>query len=164
VVYDGVFQGWHMLDGIVPEARRALERVGRFAQAMTRNDATSPRPDRIANVTRDGAPQSESMFPGTFTHFARAARTLRGSGRLSRCCGTPRAVHIGGRIALVAYAFDTPRVEVVRAHTLPTTNASTRVPAKCGFEHVDSVVDLDDGPVWRWERTREAHTTNGHAR
>jgi len=64
--------------------------------------------------------------------------------------------------ALLAYAFDTPRVEVVRAHTLPTTNGSTRVLAKCGFEHVDSVVDPDDGPVWRWERRREVHTTEGH--
>jgi len=25
VVYDGVFHGWHMLDGPVPEARQALE-------------------------------------------------------------------------------------------------------------------------------------------
>jgi ribosomal-protein-alanine N-acetyltransferase len=56
--------------------------------------------------------------------------------------------------ALVGYAFDTPRVELVRAHTLPTANASTRVLAKCGFGHVDTVVDPEDGPVWRWERTR----------
>jgi RimJ/RimL family protein N-acetyltransferase len=60
--------------------------------------------------------------------------------------------------ALVAYAFDTPRVEVVRAHTLPTANASTRVLAKCGFGQVGTVVDPEDGTVWRWERTREVST------
>jgi [ribosomal protein S5]-alanine N-acetyltransferase len=60
--------------------------------------------------------------------------------------------------ALVAYAFATPRVEVVRAHTLPTANASTRVLAKCGFRRVGTVVDPEDGTVWRWERTRKAST------
>jgi monoterpene epsilon-lactone hydrolase len=40
VVYDGVFHGWHMLDGIVPEARRALARAGRFMQAVTGTDVT----------------------------------------------------------------------------------------------------------------------------
>jgi acetyl esterase/lipase len=29
-VFDGVFHGWHMLDGIVPEARRAIMRVSTF--------------------------------------------------------------------------------------------------------------------------------------
>ena len=56
--------------------------------------------------------------------------------------------------ALVAFAFDTAQVQLVRAHTLPTPNASTRVLAKCGFLHVGDVVDPDDGPVWRWERSR----------
>jgi RimJ/RimL family protein N-acetyltransferase len=56
--------------------------------------------------------------------------------------------------ALVAFAFDTPQVEVVRAHTLPEANASTRVLTKCGFQHVGTVVDPHDGPVWRWERGR----------
>lgn len=57
--------------------------------------------------------------------------------------------------ALVGFAFATPLVVLVRAHTLPEANASTRVLAKCGFHHVESVVDPDDGPVWRWERGRE---------
>jgi RimJ/RimL family protein N-acetyltransferase len=54
--------------------------------------------------------------------------------------------------ALVAYAFGSGLVERVRAHTLPTSNASTRVLTKCGFTHVSDVVDPEDGPVWRWER------------
>jgi [ribosomal protein S5]-alanine N-acetyltransferase len=56
--------------------------------------------------------------------------------------------------ALVAFAFATPAVQLVRAHTLPVANASTRVLAKCGFHHVGTLVDPDDGPVWRWERSR----------
>ena len=53
--------------------------------------------------------------------------------------------------ALVAFAFD-QGARLVRAHTLPVANASTRVLRKCGFYHVGPVIDPDDGPVWRWER------------
>jgi ribosomal-protein-alanine N-acetyltransferase len=56
--------------------------------------------------------------------------------------------------ALVTFAFGTEHVELVRAHTLPMENASTRVLTKCGFRLVGDVVDPDDGPVWRWERAR----------
>jgi ribosomal-protein-alanine N-acetyltransferase len=55
--------------------------------------------------------------------------------------------------ALVAFAFGSGQVRLVRAHTLPTPNASTRVLAKCGFKHLGEVVDPEDGLVWRWERT-----------
>lgn len=54
--------------------------------------------------------------------------------------------------ALVAYAFSSGRVSVVRAHTLPEPNASTRVLAKCGFQHIGEVIDPEDGLVWRWEK------------
>ena|SRR5688572_26465633 len=54
--------------------------------------------------------------------------------------------------ALVHFAFANEGVQMVRAHTLPQPNASTRVLLKCGFRHVGTVVDPDDGPVWRWER------------
>jgi ribosomal-protein-alanine N-acetyltransferase len=56
--------------------------------------------------------------------------------------------------ALVEFAFASDHVRLVRAHTLPTPNASTRVLEKCGFRHTGSVVDPDDGPVWRWELRR----------
>jgi RimJ/RimL family protein N-acetyltransferase len=52
--------------------------------------------------------------------------------------------------ALVGYARDA-NARLIRAHTLPERNASTRVLEKCGFQHVGTVVDPDDGPVWRWE-------------
>jgi RimJ/RimL family protein N-acetyltransferase len=58
--------------------------------------------------------------------------------------------------ALLAFALETADVQLVRAHTLPVANASTRVLLKCGFRHTESVVDPDDGPVWRWERARES--------
>jgi [ribosomal protein S5]-alanine N-acetyltransferase len=54
--------------------------------------------------------------------------------------------------ALVAYAFNSGKVRVVRAHTISGTSASTRVLAKCGFRRVGEVIDPEDGPVWRWEK------------
>ena len=54
--------------------------------------------------------------------------------------------------ALVAFAFSSGRVRVVRAHTLPESNASTRVLTKCGFRHIGEVIDPEDGLVWRWEK------------
>jgi ribosomal-protein-alanine N-acetyltransferase len=54
--------------------------------------------------------------------------------------------------ALVRFASANEQVRTVRAHTLPESNASTRVLLKCGFEHVDTVFDPEDGTVWRWER------------
>jgi ribosomal-protein-alanine N-acetyltransferase len=53
---------------------------------------------------------------------------------------------------LVSYAFASAAVRVVRAHTLPLPNASTRVLTKCGFQKIGEVMDPDDGLVWRWER------------
>jgi RimJ/RimL family protein N-acetyltransferase len=56
--------------------------------------------------------------------------------------------------ALLQFVAADPRVRLVRAHTLPEPNASTRVLTKCGFGYVGPVVDPDDGPVWRWELAR----------
>ena len=58
--------------------------------------------------------------------------------------------------ALVAFAFSNGRVRVVRAHTLPESNASTRVLTKCGFQHIGEVIDPEDGLVWRWEKHNDA--------
>ena len=54
--------------------------------------------------------------------------------------------------ALTAYAFDSGKVRVVRAHTLPELNASGRVLTKCGFRRIGEVIDPEDGLVWRWEK------------
>jgi [ribosomal protein S5]-alanine N-acetyltransferase len=58
--------------------------------------------------------------------------------------------------ALVDFAFSSGEVRVVRAHTLPEANASTRVLAKCGFVHLGQVIEPEDGPVWRFERAAKA--------
>lgn len=60
--------------------------------------------------------------------------------------------------ALTAYAFRSNRVRVVRAHTLPEANASTRVLTKCGFRHIGEVIDPEDGLVWRWEKANQTET------
>jgi [ribosomal protein S5]-alanine N-acetyltransferase len=49
--------------------------------------------------------------------------------------------------ALVTYAFGDPRVRVVRAHTSPEANASTRVLTKCGLRYLGEVTDPEDGLV-----------------
>jgi [ribosomal protein S5]-alanine N-acetyltransferase len=58
--------------------------------------------------------------------------------------------------ALVGEAFGSDRVRIVRAHTWPGPNASTRVLTKCGFEWIGEVVDPEDGLVWRWEIQKKA--------
>ena len=57
--------------------------------------------------------------------------------------------------AMVAHCFATGRIAVVRAHTLPEPNASTRVLQHCGFQKIGEVTDPEDGLIWRWE-TRAA--------
>lgn len=59
--------------------------------------------------------------------------------------------------ALLAFAFESGRVRVVRAHTLPQPNASTRVLTKCGFQHLGEIDLPEDGVVWRWEKQESAH-------
>ncbi len=54
--------------------------------------------------------------------------------------------------ALIGYAVEIGKVRIIRAHTLPEVNASTKVLEKCEFVCLGEVVDPDDGPVWRWER------------
>jgi [ribosomal protein S5]-alanine N-acetyltransferase len=54
--------------------------------------------------------------------------------------------------SLTDYAFRSGKVRVVRAHTRPEPNASTRVLAKCGFRRIGEVIDPEDGLVWRWEK------------
>jgi ribosomal-protein-alanine N-acetyltransferase len=53
--------------------------------------------------------------------------------------------------ALVAFAFASGHVRVVRAHTMAEAGASARVLAKCRFRSVGQAMDPDDGLVWRWE-------------
>lgn len=54
--------------------------------------------------------------------------------------------------ALLRFAAADDRVRLVRAHTMPEGDASTRVLRKCGFVCIGEVIDPEDGLVWRWER------------
>ena len=56
----------------------------------------------------------------------------------------------------IAFAFASDRVRLIRAHTLPTSGPSTRVLTKCGFKRAGDIEDPEDGPVWRWERSRKS--------
>ena len=56
--------------------------------------------------------------------------------------------------ALVSYAFSIDHVSLVRAHTLPASNASKRVLTKCGFQYVGDIDDPEDGLVCRFETSR----------
>lgn len=52
---------------------------------------------------------------------------------------------------VVAYATENADLRLIRAHTLPEENASTRVPENNGFCKRGPVEDPEDGMVWRWE-------------
>jgi RimJ/RimL family protein N-acetyltransferase len=54
--------------------------------------------------------------------------------------------------SLSAFASADGHVRVIRAHTLPTENASTHILRKCGFLRVGETIDHAVGIVWRWER------------
>jgi RimJ/RimL family protein N-acetyltransferase len=55
--------------------------------------------------------------------------------------------------ALINFALSDPRVKLIRAHTLPETNASTRVLEKCGFKKCGETIDPENNlPIWQWER------------
>lgn len=56
--------------------------------------------------------------------------------------------------AMVEFAFRSPDVTRVVAHTLPDSVASQRVLTKAGFAHTGQVEDPDDGLVWRFEFPR----------
>lgn len=60
--------------------------------------------------------------------------------------------------ALVRVASSaTPQLDTVVAHTLAERNASCRILEKLGFRHAGTVIDPEDGTIWRWEvRARDA--------
>ena len=57
--------------------------------------------------------------------------------------------------ALTQLALADDRVKTVIAHTLPETNASTRILEKNGFTFGGEVEHPEDGLIWRWEKLRE---------
>jgi GNAT superfamily N-acetyltransferase len=60
---------------------------------------------------------------------------------------------------LIELARRSAAVRQVIAHTLPETNASTRVLEKVGMTFVGEVMDPHDGRVWRWQVQTEQPET-----
>jgi RimJ/RimL family protein N-acetyltransferase len=56
--------------------------------------------------------------------------------------------------ALIEIALSQPEVPHIIAHTLPHSNASTKVLQNVGMKFVGDVIDPEDGPVWRWQYER----------
>lgn len=101
-----------------------------------------------------------------YGYFDRATGTMVGGGGFKGLPTLEGVVEIGYGLApayrglglateaaraLAAWAYQQPGVRLVMAHTLPESNASTRVLERAGFAHVGDVIDPEDGPVWRWE-------------
>lgn len=59
--------------------------------------------------------------------------------------------------ALVDHAFSHRAVHKVIAHTVREENASCSILQKVGFLHIEDIDDSEEGPLWRWEITRQAH-------
>jgi RimJ/RimL family protein N-acetyltransferase len=55
---------------------------------------------------------------------------------------------------LTRFAFADAAVRSVIAHTLPRSNASTRVLDRIGMRHDGIAEDPEDGTVWRWRLDR----------
>jgi len=51
---------------------------------------------------------------------------------------------------LIQAARSSPMVDSIIAHTLPETNASSRILQKVGMKFTGEVIDPEDGRVWRW--------------
>lgn len=116
--------------------------------------------EHLASAARDHA----WWAPWLFVHAD--AETLIGLGGFKGPPDTAGFVEFGYGIApawrgqgyateaslgLIAHARRQPGVVTLGAHTLPETNASTRVLAKCGLVKVAEVNDPTDGSIWRWE-------------
>lgn len=115
-------------------------------------------------------PSALSWWTYLFIHAA--DRTLIGLGGFKGEADESGMVEIGYSIAplyrnrglateaargMIAYAFAHPQVTRVDAHTLPDTNASTRVLQKVGMSYLGLAHDPDEGEVWHWSLRREEY-------
>jgi [ribosomal protein S5]-alanine N-acetyltransferase len=56
---------------------------------------------------------------------------------------------------LIGHALKQPGITKICAHTLPKESPSTSILIKCGLQKVRSVIDPEDGPLWRWELSKD---------
>jgi ribosomal-protein-alanine N-acetyltransferase len=134
-----------------------------WVERMSPEDRAQVSPDWLARVTT--SPHPDPWLHG-FSMTHRTSGEVIGSCGFKGPPGDDAAVEIAYGVdpahqgrgyateaaqALVAFAFGSGQVKIVRAHTLPNENASTRVLTKCHFEKLGEVMDPEDGLVWRWE-------------
>jgi [ribosomal protein S5]-alanine N-acetyltransferase len=139
------------------------EQVLASIEAMSASDRAEVSPEWLARVN---ASTSADPWLHGFAVVHRANGTVIGSCGYKAPPGREAVVEIAYGIdpkyhgrgyateaarALIAFAFGSGLVRLVRAHTKPEESASTRVLTKCRFKRVGEVVDREDGLVWRWE-------------
>ncbi|MCC7245674.1 MAG: GNAT family N-acetyltransferase [Saprospiraceae bacterium] len=54
--------------------------------------------------------------------------------------------------ALCDWAFQSPDIESVTAHTLAEENPSVKLLRRLGFDFEGELVDLEDGLIWAWRK------------
>ncbi len=121
--------------------------TGEWAESLKdwSSDGTTP-PWCQYFVRLDGAPVGMGGF--------KSALDARGEVEIAYITFIP-ARDRGTATAIAAMLVEIARkagARTICAHTLPETNASTRVLEKNGFIVAGDVDDPDDGRVWRWER------------
>ncbi len=139
------------------------EEVLASIEAMSASDRVEVSPEWLARVK---ASTSADPWMHGFAVVHRASGTVIGSCGYKGPPGREAVVEIAYGVdpayqgrgyateaarALIAFAFGSGRVRLVRAHTRPEESASTRVLTKCRFKRVGEMVDPEDGLVWRWE-------------
>lgn len=139
------------------------EEVLASIEAMSASDRAEVSPEWLARVK---ASTSADPWMHGFAVVHRASGTVIGSCGYKGPPGREAVVEIAYGVdpayqgrgyateaagALIAFAFGSGRVRLVRAHTRPEESASTRVLTKCRFKRVGEMVDPEDGLVWRWE-------------
>lgn len=132
-------RGFYVSDQVSPDWLGALRAAGSTPDPWRHGFFIVDRDQRrvIGSAGFKGPPDSSGMVEIAY-------------GVVPSCEGRGYATEAAG--ALVEFASACADVQLIRAHTLPVANASTHVLRKNGFQHTDSVVDPEDGPVWRWER------------
>ena len=83
-----------------------------------------------------GAPDAERAVEITYYTFA----PFQGRGYASAMAAE-----------LASRARASGEVTKIVAHTRAEENASVRILRRIGLVRVGELVDLDDGPIWRWE-------------
>jgi ribosomal-protein-alanine N-acetyltransferase len=165
----------HMQTKSLKLVPQTLEEVRAMVEAMTPSEKAELSADWLARIR---ASTSADPWTHGFSLVHRDSDTVVGKGGFKGPPAADGVVEIAYGVtpdyqgkgyateaaqALTAYAFSSGKVRVIRAHTRPEPNASTRVLAKCGFRRIGEVIDLVDGLVWRWEMDIEAAAEPGAA-